>query len=166
VTDPDSRSIPIGFGFVQGYNAQAAVNEQQIVLAAEITNNSTDFSQLDPMVTATLDELERAHIDQLPEAIAADAGYWNEQHMDEVIANKHIPVLIPRTRAAAAPPDAGGPADAMHGCAACSQRNSASGSTANAHRPSSRCSATPNTTTASTGFTDAAESRYAPSGDC
>ena len=95
VTDPDSRSIPVGFGFVQGYNAQAAVNEQQIVLAAEITNNSTDFSQLDPMVTATLDELERAGVEQLPEAVAADAGYWNEQHMDEVTANKHIPVLIP-----------------------------------------------------------------------
>jgi len=94
VTDPDSRPIPIGFGFVQGYNAQAAVNEQQIVLAAEITNNSTDFSQLDPMVTATLDELERAGIDQLPEAVAADAGYWNEQHMDEVVTNKHIPVLV------------------------------------------------------------------------
>jgi Transposase DDE domain len=95
VTDPDSRSIPIGFGFVQGYNAQAAVSEQQIVLAAEITNNSTDFSQLDPMATATLCELERAGIDGLPEAIAADAGYWNEQHIDEVVANKHIPVLIP-----------------------------------------------------------------------
>ena len=27
VTDPDSRPIPIGFGFVQGYNAQTAVNE-------------------------------------------------------------------------------------------------------------------------------------------
>ena len=94
VTDPDSRSIPIGFGFVQGYNAQAAVNEQQIVLAAEITNNSTDFSQLDPMVTATLGELERAGIEQLPEAVAADAGYWNEQHMDEVVANKQIPVLV------------------------------------------------------------------------
>lgn len=93
-TDPDSRPIPIGFGFVQGYNAQAAVNEQQIVLAAETTNISTDFSQLDPMVTATLDELERAGIDQLPEAVAADAGYWNEQHMDEVVANKHIPVLV------------------------------------------------------------------------
>ncbi|HEU4688749.1 MAG TPA: transposase [Vicinamibacterales bacterium] len=93
-TDPDSRPIPIGFGFVQGYNAQAAVNEQQIVLAAEITNVSTDFSQLDPMVTATLGELERAGIDQLPEAVAADAGYWNEQHMDEVVANKHIPVLV------------------------------------------------------------------------
>ena len=94
MTDPDSRPIPIGFGFVQGYNAQAAVNEQQIVLAAEITNTSTDFSQLDPMVTATLSELERAGIEQRPEAVAADAGYWNEQHMDEVVANKHIPVLI------------------------------------------------------------------------
>ena len=94
VTDPDSRPIPIGFGFVQGYNAQTAVNEQQIVLAAEITNISTDFSQLDPMVTATLGELERAGIEQLPEAVAADAGYWNEQHMDEVVANKHIPVLV------------------------------------------------------------------------
>jgi transposase len=94
VTDPDSRPIPIGFGFVQGYNAQAAVNEQQIVLAAEVTNTSTDFSQLDPMVTATLGELERAAIEQLPEAVAADAGYWNEQHMDEVVAHKHIPVLV------------------------------------------------------------------------
>jgi transposase len=93
-TDPDSRPIPIGFGFVQGYNAQAAVNEQQIVLAAETTNISTDFSQLDPMVTATLHELRRAGIDQLPEAVAADAGYWNEQHMDEVVANKHIAVLV------------------------------------------------------------------------
>jgi hypothetical protein len=49
---PDSRPIPVGFGFVQGYNAQAAVNEQQIVLAAQITNNSTDFSQLAPIVDA------------------------------------------------------------------------------------------------------------------
>jgi transposase len=94
-TDPDSRSIPVGFGFVQGYNAQAAVNEQQVVLAAEITNSSTDFSQLDPMVTSTLEELDGAGIDRLPQAVAADAGYWNEQHMDEVVADKHIPVVIP-----------------------------------------------------------------------
>ena len=94
VTDPDSKPIPIGFGFVQGYNAQTAVNEQDIVLAAEITNLSTDFSQLDPVVTAMLDELEKAGVEQLPEAVAADAGYWNEQQMDEVVANKHIQVLV------------------------------------------------------------------------
>jgi hypothetical protein len=94
VTDPDSRPIPVLFGFVQGYNAQTAVNEQQIVLAAEVTNNSTDFSQLVPVVDAVLSELARAGISQRPEAIAADAGYWNEQQMDEVIADRHIPVLV------------------------------------------------------------------------
>jgi hypothetical protein len=45
---------------VQGFNAMTAVNEQQIVHAAEITDAATDFSQLDPMATATLDELPRA----------------------------------------------------------------------------------------------------------
>jgi hypothetical protein len=94
ITDPDSKVIPDGLFFVQGYNAQAAVNEHQVVLAAEITNSSTDFSQLDPMVTAILEELKQASIPHRPEVIAADAGYWNEQHMDEIVANKHIPVLI------------------------------------------------------------------------
>ena len=94
VTDPDSRPIPVGFGFVQGYNAQTAVNERHIVLAAEITNISTDFSQLAPVVDAVLRELERAGIPRRPEAIAADAGYWNEQQMDEVVADRHIPVLV------------------------------------------------------------------------
>jgi len=94
ITDPDSKVMPDGLFFVQGYNAQAAVNEQQIVVAAEITNSSTDFSQLDPMVSATLDELERAGVSQRPEVIAADAGYWNEEHIDEIVANKHIQVLV------------------------------------------------------------------------
>jgi transposase len=94
ITDPDSRPIPVGFGFVQGYNAQTAVNEQHIVLAAEITNVSTDFSQLAPVVDAVLAELGRAGIPRQPEAIAADAGYWNEQQMDEVVADRHIPVLV------------------------------------------------------------------------
>jgi transposase len=104
ITDPDSKPLPVSFGFVQGYNAQAAVNEQQIVLAAEITNTSTDFSQLDPMVTATLNELDRIGVTELPQAVVADAGYWNEQHIDEVVANKHIPVLIPPDKASRGTP--------------------------------------------------------------
>jgi hypothetical protein len=81
-------------GFVQGYNAQAAVNEQHIVLAAEITNLSTDFSQLLPMVEAIIRELERAGAERPPETVAADAGYWNERHIDEVVADKPIQALI------------------------------------------------------------------------
>jgi Transposase DDE domain len=82
-------------GYVQGYNAQAVVDEGQIVLAAEITNSPADFSQLDPMITATIGELERAGVAGRPEVALADAQYWNEQHIDEVIANKHMQVLIP-----------------------------------------------------------------------
>jgi hypothetical protein len=105
VTDPDSRPIPIGFGFVQGYNAQTAVNEHQIVLAAEITNLSTDFSQLSPMVAAVLRELGRAGIDpKLLDAVAADAGYWNEQQMDDVVNNRHIPVLVAPDKASRGTP--------------------------------------------------------------
>ena len=95
LTDPDSRRLKAREGYVQGYNAQAVVDEGQIVLAAEIINSNVDWSQLDPMVTATLAELERAGIAGRPEIAGADAQYWNDEHMDEVIANKHIQVLIP-----------------------------------------------------------------------
>jgi transposase len=95
LTDPDARVMKAFRGYVQGYNVQAAVNERHIVLAAEITLETVDFSQLKPMVEATLRELELAGIREKPRAAVADAGYWNEQHMDEVIAEYGIPVLIP-----------------------------------------------------------------------
>ena len=95
LTDPDSRHIKANVGYVQGYNAQAVVDEGQIVLAAEVTNNAVDWGQLDPMITATIAELERAGIEGRVETALADTQYWNDQHMDEVIANKHVQVLIP-----------------------------------------------------------------------
>ena len=95
VTDPDSRRMKGNRRYIQGYNAQAVVNEQQIVIAAEITADAGDFSHLRPMLTAALSELEAAGIEQRPEVVVADAQYWNEQHMDDVIAEHGIPVLIP-----------------------------------------------------------------------
>ena len=95
VTDPDSKHIKANDTYVQGYNAQTVVDERQIVLAAEITNSTVDWSQLDPMITATIGELERAGVSGRPETALADTQYWNEAHMDEVIANKHVQVLIP-----------------------------------------------------------------------
>ncbi len=95
LTDPDSKRLKAREGYVQGFNAQAVVDEGQIVLAAEITNSNVDWSQLGPMVTAALAEFARAGIVGRIETALADAQFWNEQHMDEVIANKHIQVLIP-----------------------------------------------------------------------
>jgi transposase len=97
VTDPDSKHLKTTRtrGYVQGYNAQAVVDEGQIVLAAEITNSTVDWSQLDPMISATIAELAKAGVGARLEVALADSQYWNEEHMDEVIANKHVQVLIP-----------------------------------------------------------------------
>jgi Transposase DDE domain len=38
-----------------------------------------------------------------PRRVAADAGYWNERQMDEVVANKHIPVLVAPDKGTRAP---------------------------------------------------------------
>jgi transposase len=94
LTDPDARVMRAFRGYVQGYNAQAAVNESQIVLAAEITVDTGDFSHLQPMITAVVRELEQAGIEETPGVAVADAGYWNEEHMDEVTAEHGIQVLI------------------------------------------------------------------------
>jgi len=107
VTDPDTQRMKANHGYVQGYNAQAVVDEGQIVIAAEITTNPADFSSLDPMIEAAIGELERAGAITRPEIALADAQYWNEQHMDEVIANKHIQVLIPPDSAGRAEPRPG-----------------------------------------------------------
>jgi Transposase DDE domain len=107
VSDPDTQRMKASRGYVQGYNAQAVVDEGQIVIAAEITNTPGDFSNLDPMIGAALGELARAGVTDRSELALADAGYWNEQHMDEVIANKHIQVLIPPDSAGRAEPRPG-----------------------------------------------------------
>jgi transposase len=98
-TDPDSRNVKTPRSYTQGYNVQAVVNERQIVLAAEVTANSADFGQLRPMVEAAKRELRAVGVTETPGVAVADSGYWNEEHMDHVIANEHVQVLIP--------PDAG-----------------------------------------------------------
>jgi len=62
VTDLDSRNVKTPRGYMQGYNAQAAANEKQIVIAAEVTIASSDFGHLQPMVNATQTELQAAGV--------------------------------------------------------------------------------------------------------
>ena len=50
VTDPDSRIMKTQAGYVQGYNAQAVVTEDQIIVAAEVTQEENDIKQLHPML--------------------------------------------------------------------------------------------------------------------
>jgi hypothetical protein len=80
-------------GWLQGYNAQAAANEHQIVIAAEIQVVSPDFGHLEPMVHAACRELESAGISELPGAVIADSGYWHTEQIQRLNGDG-VPVLI------------------------------------------------------------------------
>jgi hypothetical protein len=92
-TDLDSRLVKGQHGWLQGYNAQAATNEHQIVIAAEIEVISPDFGHLERIVTAARGELEAIGISERPGAIVADSGYWHSEQMQRLAADG-IPVLI------------------------------------------------------------------------
>jgi len=74
-TDPDSRIMKDGATkeFVQGYNAQAAVDSQaQVIVAASVTQEANDKKQLVPM----LEQVE-VMTGSKPEQATADAGYFS-----------------------------------------------------------------------------------------
>jgi transposase len=87
ITDPDSREVKTVRWVIQGYNPQAVVNENHIVLAAEISNHSSDFGHLEPMVNATRRELGQVGVSETPGVLLADAGYWHNEQMDNVTAS-------------------------------------------------------------------------------
>ena len=93
-TDPDSRIVKTaGQPAIQGYNAQATVNDKHIVIAAEVTVDSPDFGHLEPMVNATERELETLGTSS-PEVVLADAGYWHKRQMESIVS-RGMQVLIP-----------------------------------------------------------------------
>jgi hypothetical protein len=75
-TDPDSRLLRGNGHSVQGYNAQLVTAAQQIIIAAEVTQDANDVEQLAPMLAAACTTLDPAGITKPIRALAADAGYW------------------------------------------------------------------------------------------
>ncbi len=83
-TDPDSRILKTKDGFIQGYNAQAAVDAgHQIIVAHGLTNSTSDQGQLVPMVEAI-----EAAAGALPDELSADAGYCSEDNLKALAARR------------------------------------------------------------------------------
>jgi transposase len=79
-TDPESRIMKGGDGFVQGYNAQAAVEPELLLIVGQtVTEAANDKQQLMPMV-----ELIEQQSGQRPEAILADNGYCSEENLEHL----------------------------------------------------------------------------------
>ena len=93
VTDPDSRNLKTTRGWVQGYNAQAVVTPEQIVVAAEISTESLDTANLQPMVETARAELQAVGVTEKPGVVLADAGYWKNEAI-EALVNQGIQTLI------------------------------------------------------------------------
>ena len=81
-TDHESRLMRGRGGSVQGYNAQAACTEDQVVIVAEVTQAANDLEQLPVMLDATNATLAAAGIDDRPETLVADAGYWRIENVN------------------------------------------------------------------------------------
>jgi transposase len=93
-SDHDSRVMRTrGQPPLQGYNAQLAVNERQVIVAAEVTTDAPDFGHLEPMVRATQRELRAVDLDD-PAVVVADAGYWHQRQIEAVVSDG-IQVLVP-----------------------------------------------------------------------
>jgi transposase len=94
ITDPDSRIMRDGGGrLVQGYNAQAVVGENRIILAADITTSPNDSNQLLPMLQAARTNLDAIDHPEKIKCVLADGGYWN--HDQITTARQSAIVVIP-----------------------------------------------------------------------
>src|SRR5450432_3842952 len=79
-TDPESRIMKGADGFVQGYNAQAAVEPDfQLIVGQTVTAEANDKEQLLPM----LDQVE-LQSGQRPGEVLADSGYCSEQNLEQL----------------------------------------------------------------------------------
>lgn len=90
-TDPDSRIMRNSDkAFIQGYNAQIAVDaETQVIGAADVTNQAADSPHLLPMVDQVV-----ANTGRRPQGVLADAGYWSEDNRHGV-TERTMEAIIP-----------------------------------------------------------------------
>jgi transposase len=95
VTDPDARNLKTPRGWVQGYNAQAVVTAEQIVIAAEISTESLDTGNLHPMLIAAEEELHAAGVTEALGVVVADAGYWKTSAIEALAGQGLQPLVAP-----------------------------------------------------------------------
>lgn len=79
-TDPESRILKTGDGFIQGYNAQAAVDaESQVIVAQDVFQEGSDSLHLSTMVRSIKKSAGR-----YPKMILADSGYCSESNLKKL----------------------------------------------------------------------------------
>ena len=92
-TDPESRIMPGADGFVQGYNAQIAVEPDfQLIVGQGVTQDTNDKQQMKPVVEAI-----REQAGQKPQEVLTDSGYCSEANL-KYLERKNIEGFIATDR--------------------------------------------------------------------
>jgi transposase len=93
-TDSESRIMKDSATkeFVQAYNAQCAVTASQIIVAADVAQETNDKKQIEPMV----DHIQH-NLKKMPKHLLADAGYFSEDNIS-FLHQQNIKALIPPDR--------------------------------------------------------------------
>ncbi len=90
-TDPESKIMKTSNkGFDQCGNAQAVANEQQIIIAADVTDQANDVRQTMPMTDQAIDNLDESGVTENIGAFTADTGYFSEENMNALDSNERI----------------------------------------------------------------------------
>lgn len=79
LTDPDSKTMKTPGGYLQGYNVQNAVNDNQIIVATEVTNAAADVHQFEPTARAAQANLAEVGADPMA-GVVADTGYYSDHN--------------------------------------------------------------------------------------
>jgi len=91
LTDEQSRIMPSPDGFIQGYNSQAAVDvDTMLIVAASVSQQTNDKQQVEPLL-AEIDKLPDA-LGQ-PEALLADTGYFSADNVAACCGRKIEPLI-------------------------------------------------------------------------
>ena len=84
-TDPESKIMKTSNkGFDQCGNAQIVTTEEQVIVAAVVTNQANDVRQVEPMVEQLQSNVEAANLDGEVKEFIADAGYYSEANTTAV----------------------------------------------------------------------------------
>ncbi|HZG45397.1 MAG TPA: IS1182 family transposase [Allosphingosinicella sp.] len=84
-TDPESKLMKTKDGFIQGYNAQAAVDaSSQVIVAEMLLNEQNDVGALAPMLARIKQNTGRQ-----ARELSADTGYCSEANLCE-LSRRHV----------------------------------------------------------------------------
>ena len=80
ITDPDVRVMRNQKGYVAGYNGQAVVTADQVIVGAMLSRHPVDRTLLHPLLDQCRDQLAAAGIRPKLRTVLADSGYVSEEN--------------------------------------------------------------------------------------